>query len=396
MTHKLDDIWVDAEDPTFDSNTDLTRNRRIYRIKMVIAVGLSYLCDAALLAIFWWAGVIDELIPMIYLGLSLVHVLLFTTLHWFGISDRARNSHLTVWQMAYSIAIQLTMMVLAPQIKGFFLAIIFIIFSFATLRLRLREAVLVWLLTCVAIAITIQSVGNVIVLPVDTRTYLHDFAVWFSFALILLRTMLLGYYGNQLRYRMLDINSTLTEHVETSREMAIRDELTGCLNRRALMPLINDYVQLNQRKALPCTVALLDVDHFKTVNDRFGHLAGDSALVYLVAFINRWIRNSDKLGRFGGEEFLILMPATPLDEAVEIAERLRAELAQGALDYIDPKLRLTASIGVTDVGPGDTYERIIERADRCLYQAKSEGRNRVVWSEAPKAAIDPDTTHTVV
>ena len=201
--------------------------------------------------------------------------------------------------------------------------------------------------------------------------------------------MLLGYYGSQLRYRMMQLNSTLTEYVETSEEMATRDELTGALNRHALMPLINEYLQLKQRKDIPCTIALLDVDHFKRVNDHFGHLVGDSALIYLVALINRCIRISDKVGRFGGEEFLMLMPATPLEQGGELAERLRAELAQASLDHIAPKLHLSASIGVTEIEAHDTFERIIERADNCLYQAKNDGRNRVVWSESPS-----DTMHT--
>lgn len=387
MKRTPDDIWVDDADPAFACNAYLTRNRRIYRIKMVVAVGVSYFCDTALLALFWLAGVIDANIPMIYLGLGLVHVLLFTTLHWFGISDRAENPHLTSWQMVLSISIQLTMIVLAPQIKAFFLAIIFIIYGFGTLRLKLRDAILVWLLTSVAIAITIQYVGNVIVHDAGSTTPLHGFAIWFSFALILLRTMLLGYYGSHMRDRMLQLNSRLTEHVESSEERAIRDELTGALNRHALMPLINEYLQLSQRKGMPCTIALLDIDHFKSVNDHFGHLAGDNALIFLVAFINRYTRISDKVGRFGGEEFLILMPATPLDEGAQLAERLRAGLALAPLDHIVPELHLTISIGVTNIGPQDTFERIIERVDSCLYQAKNEGRNRVVWTEAPEGEM---------
>jgi diguanylate cyclase (GGDEF)-like protein len=297
--------------------------------------------------------------------------------------------------MAFSIGIQLVMLTLAPQIRGFFLAIIFIIFAFGTLRLKLREALLVWLITCVAIAVMIQFSGNAIVIPPGAENALHSFAIWFSFALILLRTLLLGYYASQLRYRMLHLNSKLTEHVESSKEMAIRDELTGALNRRALMPLINEYLQLKQRKAIPCTIALLDVDHFKKVNDDFGHLVGDSALTYLVAFINRCTRISDKVGRFGGEEFLILMPATPLGEGVELAERVRAELAKTALDHIAQGLQLSVSIGVTDIGSRDTFGQIIQRADSCLYRAKSEGRNRVVWREAVDDGTASDRSYTI-
>ncbi|HTX73676.1 MAG TPA: diguanylate cyclase [Rectinemataceae bacterium] len=162
-------------------------------------------------------------------------------------------------------------------------------------------------------------------------------------------------------------------------ELASQDPLTGLRNRRSIMSALGDEYRQFRRYGRPVAVVMLDADRFKSVNDRHGHDAGDAALVYLAAVLRREARSSDLIGRYGGEEFLLVLPDSTLDGALVCAERFRSALADSPLQLPDGRgLKLTASFGVSlfrseDEGP----EAALGRADRALYRAKSEGRNRV-------------------
>jgi diguanylate cyclase (GGDEF)-like protein len=163
--------------------------------------------------------------------------------------------------------------------------------------------------------------------------------------------------------------------------LAMEDPLTGLLNRRALR---HDYIRargLAARGNAQLSLIMLDVDHFKSINDLYGHAAGDVVLRELANIMKKTFRTSDSLARIGGEEFVCLMPATALDEAVATGERLRnaVELARiGINDKNDTKLSFTVSIGVTEADPMENLEHLLDRADQAMYLAKSGGRNRLV------------------
>jgi diguanylate cyclase (GGDEF)-like protein len=158
-----------------------------------------------------------------------------------------------------------------------------------------------------------------------------------------------------------------------SSEAAMRDALTGVLNRRA----ISSGATAAQRRLLrdPVSVILADLDHFKTVNDRFGHEAGDAALQACVAAWRDVLRGDDLLARIGGEEFLIILPGTPATGAGALADRLRAATASIELPRLD--LDLSASFGVAAWAADEALEDSFRRADAALYRAKEAGRNRV-------------------
>ncbi|MEA2696937.1 MAG: two-component system, cell cycle response regulator [Myxococcales bacterium] len=167
--------------------------------------------------------------------------------------------------------------------------------------------------------------------------------------------------------------------VEESRWMATTDALTGLLNRRAFLDLTGREVGRARRYGEKLSVILLDVDHFKQINDRRGHAAGDMVLSAMGKLLKAAVRNCDIVARWGGEEFVLVLPSTSLAGAEQLADRIReliehANIKNGDGDVIP----VTASFGVANYTAGETVEQIVDRADRAMYQAKSNGRNRVV------------------
>ncbi len=160
--------------------------------------------------------------------------------------------------------------------------------------------------------------------------------------------------------------------------MAVTDELTGLFNRRYFMNRLNQEFERVKRYESAFTFIMIDIDHFKRINDIHGHLAGDSALKNAADILKKALRLTDTVGRIGGEEFAILLPETEIDHGVEIAERLRRKIDESELRYESAKLKLTISAGISDsVLSDETADSILKRADTALYRAKEEGRNRV-------------------
>jgi diguanylate cyclase (GGDEF)-like protein len=166
-------------------------------------------------------------------------------------------------------------------------------------------------------------------------------------------------------------NSKLTELAQT-------DELTGLNNRRHFMALMSREVERARRHGKPLTLAMADLDHFKQVNDRFGHSTGDHALQVVASTLRRGSREYDILGRYGGEELMILLPETDLPTAEAVLERLRQAVADLHIESADgERVPLTISIGVTQLRQGDSSDELLDAADKQLYLAKEQGRNRL-------------------
>jgi diguanylate cyclase (GGDEF)-like protein len=162
------------------------------------------------------------------------------------------------------------------------------------------------------------------------------------------------------------------------------DSLTGCYNRGHLNELLPREITRALRYKHPMALAMCDIDHFKKVNDTYGHQCGDEVLKILVQSITDLIRaDTDWLARYGGEEFLLVLPETNLENAYGLAERLRKHIAQKILETEEDRVSITASFGVTGFDASTssnniTAETLINTADKCLYAAKKQGRNKVV------------------
>jgi two-component system cell cycle response regulator len=177
----------------------------------------------------------------------------------------------------------------------------------------------------------------------------------------------------------------LRDNVQLSIEMAISDPLTGLYNRRYLESHLVTLLDQATKRGTPLCVLMLDIDFFKSVNDTFGHDAGDEVLKEFATRIKKSIRGIDLASRLGGEEFVIVMPETDLAIATMVGERLCRRVASDpfALDQGRQRVELTTSVGVAALKSDDTVTSVIKRADQALYRAKRGGRNRVVPDSAP-------------
>ncbi len=173
----------------------------------------------------------------------------------------------------------------------------------------------------------------------------------------------------------------LKKELQELRGLVHIDHLTGALNRCGLDQAYLREAARADRQAAPLGTALLDLDNFKTLNDTHGHQAGDAALVHFAAVIRRTLRPSDTVVRFGGEEFLFLLPDSSQQQTARALARLQADLGRSPLAYKKRKLPMTFSAGIAVRKPGETSDALISRADRALYKAKGAGKNRTMTAD---------------
>jgi two-component system, cell cycle response regulator len=159
--------------------------------------------------------------------------------------------------------------------------------------------------------------------------------------------------------------------------LTITDGLTQVANKRHMSDFLEREIARATRHGRPLSLVLFDIDHFKTINDRFGHLAGDRVLVGLSALVAGQVRRDELLARYGGEEFAVVLPETNLEAAVEFAERIRGAVEAMKFDFEGQPLAVTISLGGATLLPSDTLDSLVGRADAHLYKAKDDGRNRV-------------------
>jgi two-component system cell cycle response regulator len=180
--------------------------------------------------------------------------------------------------------------------------------------------------------------------------------------------------------RILGLERKLRDTLSQMREMAMHDSLTGTFNRRAIYGVIEEELSRSKREEKPLSLILMDIDHFKNVNDQFGHAAGDEALRQVAQALKDHIRPYDCVARWGGEEFLVVVPGSNLEETKELAERLRIAVATLKIQVDEGELfPLNGSFGVTTAKADSdvTIDRLVQRADEVMYLAKEQGRNRV-------------------
>ena len=191
--------------------------------------------------------------------------------------------------------------------------------------------------------------------------------------------------------RVLDLESRLKKARDKMRELAMHDELTGLSNRRAFYEHAQFVLEHAVREGMPLSILMIDIDHFKSVNDRYGHLIGDQVLKSVADAIENKLRSYDRAGRWGGEEFIVILPTTKVDDAAKIADRLRQAVSSMTFscleDQIDNEpLHIEISVGVAGVKKGErvSLDSLVNLADEMLFQSKREGRNRIsvtTWEE---------------
>jgi diguanylate cyclase (GGDEF)-like protein len=359
------------------SATSKTLARRAaQRRPMYIAQELCYLLDAGILALYFYAGTTSLSVSFVYLvcGFTVTAVALY--LSEMNFNDRFKDHYLTVPHCACAMTIQLGAVYFAPEVGFYFICILFVILGFSTLRMSALQTAYVWTYSTIGLTALFLLSNKAIAMPMSTWT--ERALALACFVTALGRFASTGLYGSSMREALYKRGKELGEAHARIEELAQVDELTGLLNRRYIMKSLDEELLRAQRSGPPCSVAIIDLDFFKRINDEFGHPVGDEALRTFAMALFANIRTIDRLGRYGGEEFLLVMPDTALDEAVRTLDRLRLTIA--ALDWaaICGNMNLTMSAGVCAVRQDASADDILARADAALYRAKDAGRNCVM------------------
>lgn len=353
-----------------------SQKRRKQRREMLLVQAMSYVAGALIFSIYARAGTISIQIPSTFFLCGVGLTAFFIVLSELNISDRFNDHFLTSYQAAANIAMQLAFLAAAPEIGIAFLIVIFVIFSSAALRMSSPEATILWALTGVSASTIMFFLRAPISLPMATTSE------WLAGTSLFVTTIgqcaYFGAFGNSVKRKLHERTIELKLANHRIEELAQVDELTGVLNRRQIMECLNEEIVRSRRGSLPCSVAIIDLDFFKRINDQFGHLAGDEALRTFAITLFANIRAFDKLGRYGGEEFLLVLPNTAKDEAVRMLDRLRSIISEVDWSGILGNLTLTMSAGICSVRADDSANNILARIDVALYRAKDAGRNRVV------------------
>ena len=294
-----------------------------------------------------------------------------------GWSRRFKDPALTLAQILYAITCCAAAFVIAGPARGVTLPILAIILMFGIFGLTTRQMLGVLVYSLVAF-----GVASGVVAARDEPDYPTVVAAAYvgMVVVVLLSSTFLTTRVQSTREHLRRQKAELAQALEQIRQLATHDDLTGLLNRRAML----DRMQLEQRRSLrsgsPLLIAQLDIDHFKAVNDTHGHAAGDLVLQSFADTVRRNVRDTDVLARWGGEEFVLLLCDTPAADAVALMERLRqaVQAMQVPVAQGGQPITVTVSIGLARHTPADPLAGTLERADRALYAAKAGGRNRVV------------------
>ena len=354
---------------------ELLRRRTGQRRQMLAVQGVSYALITSVLLVYCYAGTIPVAIPATYFLTGIGLVAIFVVLSEAQFNDRFEDHYLTIYQVGGHVALQLCFLLAVPEIGFAFLSVIFLIFGFGALRMTSRQAIITWTLTMIGLAPIFLLTSTPIGLPVGTET--ERVAAMLSYVLTIGQCAFVGLYGSTMRRMLYERSFKLKAAYKRIEELAELYELTGASNRRCIMRMLEEEIARAVRNGSPCSIALIDLDWFKRINDAYGHPTGDEVLrtFSITMFAN--IRGVDRFGRYGGEEFLLVLPDMDAERAVRALDRLRAIIADLDWSAFSPGMKVTMSAGVATLNPNETSDTFLARADSALYAAKAQGRNRI-------------------
>ena len=358
---------------------------------MTVAVLVFYIIDALLLALLCATGSGNWSTPAAFLATGLVVSGGAVGYHRRNRNARLDSSGVVLVQVACALTLCLGVIWTDPVMLLPMLLTQVVMLSTGAVRLRPRQVLALCLLTAAS------TFGVLSLRPPPAGIPLASTAQQASLVLWVLWTLAKGattnLTGMALRLELDASHRRLAEALSRVQEIAERDELTGLYNRRRVLEVLAQERDRCQRSGVGFSVAMLDIDHFKRINDRFGHPVGDAVLRDVAALMRGALRSHDVVGRLGGEEFLLVLPGAPdSGSARHVAERVCRCIESHDWSKISPELTVTASAGLAVSGIGEPTETLLVRSDQGLYQAKHSGRNQV--ADGP-AAISV-ATHAVM
>lgn len=311
--------------------------------------------------------------------------LIFYVLVRSGVTRHWRDPGLMVLQNLYALlAISFAYITLDPSERGMVLVLIALVIVFGMYTHAPRLSVMNGVLAMVLLGAAMGVLSSVDPTYYPPQLELLRFGVMLGSLPVLIFT---AYLISSWRQRLSTQRRELQQALDQVQQLATRDALTGLYNRRHMQEKLAYAVQRFQRYGERFTVALIDLDHFKRINDEHGHVVGDQALMAFASAASMVLRDSDTLARWGGEEFLFLMPNTSPQKATIALDRVRDALASVTVSQAAPQLRLRFSAGLALCLGQEGTDATLERADQALYQAKSAGRHRSVVAAGPEQDI---------
>jgi diguanylate cyclase (GGDEF)-like protein len=337
---------------------------------------LTYWAATAFLYSFCWVIVSRELgagsiAPAA--AYSVAFLGLFGLLAFYVLLRGARFFKIPNWKLAlvqaqFAIVYNLALYSVLDTLRGAMLIGMPVVIVFCAFSLRPRQARWLTAFAIVGLATTIAT----LMLWQPMRHPLYEESIHFALATIGMVSV------TAITGELSKLRAQLLAAIATIRTLATTDDLTLLANRRHMHELLAVEQQRRSHSSRHVCVALLDVDFFKAINDKYGHAAGDAVLKGFAQQAGATLRSADTLARWGGEEFLLLMPDTTLDEALAVIDRIAARIGAMRIGAVDPELKITFSAGVASSLPHERFDAAIQRADEAMYRAKASGRNCVL------------------
>ncbi len=346
------------------------QRRQMHAVQVV-----SYSLGASVLWLYSYAGTISIIVPSAYFLCGLTVIGFFAVLSETNFSDKFEDHYLTVFQVVSHVVIQLGFLLAVPKIAFAFISVLFLIFGFGALRMTSRQATITWTLATTGLIAVFLFTDLPVGMPVSTQT--ERLAAMLCFVLIIGQCAYVGLFGSTLRKTLYRHSVELKAAYRRIEELAEVDELTGAFNRRCIMRMLEEEISRAHRLNAPCAIALIDLDWFKRINDAYGHPTGDEVLRTFAITMFANVRAIDRFGRYGGEEFLLVLPDTTQQSAVGMLDRLRAIIAELEWSAFSAGMSVTMSAGVTVLRANENSDNVLARADSALYAAKAQGRNRI-------------------
>ncbi len=331
----------------------------------------------SLLAAQWGFFVISYMdVLLLTTGVWLGH-LTFVALIFFNVNTHFKDASLTLPQMLWVISCLSIIMFFVEDVRPLMLMGYLLVMSFGTFRLNLKE---LYGVTVCAILNYLLCVYLIYYYRPHDIQLSQELLIFFGFVFVLMGFAFMGVEFSNLRRALKGRHKELETAFSRIKELAITDELTGLYNRRHLLDIIAQHRAMANRSQYNFVVCYLDLDHFKKVNDQYGHPFGDKVLQSFSSLISDSLRQVDIGARMGGEEFVLILADTNLETAHHVCQRISDKWAQQVFNDA-PTLSLTLSSGIAQFRAPESVSQLIERADKLLYEAKNNGRNCIVMEQ---------------